>query len=192
MLELVSIEQVQDIFLLLSRIGAWDFLNFSILVDVLDEFRVTHLREQMSKYKDKIACFKDETALVDFLSVWGGKSDDQILPDCKAVIARSGADIASFTLANASEMAGFLADEFNLKLLNFRLANGCPGSVYVMWLVPSSAALHMLKRMKSRKVPDLLQCGILELGIDRTIFKVHLYVIYKHMLISDGNVFTVS
>lgn len=173
MLELISIEEIQGIFLLLSRIGAWDFLNFSILSDVLNDFEVTQFKDRMTKYEEKIARFKKETVLVDFLSVWGGKCDEQILPDYKAVIAKSGADSATFTLADASEMAGFLADEFNLKVLHFRLANGCPGSMYVMWLVPSSVALHMLEIMKSKEPPDLLQGGILELGIDRTVFKVY-------------------
>ena len=175
MIDILSQATTEQLFLHLSRIGAWNFLSYFILEEVLDVFEIDQedFNSKFSRYKRDVQLFKERTVLMQFLTVWGGRCDeDQVFPGYRSVIARVIGNTASFTIEDACDMGSLLAGQFNLKQLAFRLVNGNHGSVCIKWLVPAAVSKHMLKVMKNKKRPDLLQLGILELVVEKTIFKV--------------------
>lgn len=171
MLEIINHSSLEQIIMLMSRIGAWSFLNFHLLEEISTEFEIHQLVEPIAAYTQEVEHFKEETTLVDFLSVWNGRSGADSIPDCKPVIVKLKEKWPQFTLADVSKKAGFLANEFHLKPV-FQLANGNAGSVYIMWLVPVAAASHMQILMESQNRPDLVSSGINELVIGERIYQV--------------------
>ena len=175
MIEIMNMSTFEEVFIHLSRIGAWHFLSYLILKDIFVHFQniSPKLHSQIEDYNAKIEEFKQKTLLMDFLAVWGGRYDkDEDLPCSRSVIVKSIGDSASFTIADACDKAGLIAGEFTLKDLGI-LADGSTGSIYIKWLVSPAAAKHILEIMKSEKRPDLLQFGVLQLAVERTVFKVH-------------------
>lgn len=175
MLEILRQANHVEIFVNLSRMGAWYFLNYLLLEDILDYFEISNqaLKEQLKSYSDEIKAFKCDTLLIDFLAVWGGRcDDDRSFPGYRSVIAKSVDSHRSFTIANACKLAQFIAKQFSLKELCLRLASGRPGCVIIKWLVPAPVARYMLKVLESGFGPDLLQQGVLQLAVERTVFKV--------------------
>ena len=187
MIDIAKKSTFEEIFVFLSRIGAWHFLNYSILKDIFAHFRSisSQLRLQIKEYDDEIEEFKKETLLMDFLAVWGGRCDkDEELPCCRSIIVKSIGDPNSFTIADACDMAGLIAGEFSLNELG-ALASGFSGSMYIKWMAPPAVTKHILKVMRSKKRPDLLQFGVLQLAVERTVFKVHAYYIAMTRLCAE-------
>ncbi len=179
MLDILNQVTAEEIFVHLSRAGAWNFLSYFLLAEVLEEFNLLtssqNLDSEFKSFEQEVNKFKRNTLLMQFLRCWSGRcDDDQVFPGYRSVIVKSIADPASFTIANACETAGLLAGEFNLKHIAFELCNGRSGSVYIVWRVPAAVTRHMLKMMKESicSRPNLLQYGILEIAIERKIFKV--------------------
>ena len=170
MMEIISHTSLEQTFLLMSRIGAWDFLNFRLVFEITEEFDLDEIHTEMKSYKGRVDVFKKKTRFVDFLHFWDGRSKEDSLPDCQAVIAKLQKDFPTTTLADVSRTEEDLTGEFNLKHYVFRLANGLSGSVYIMWLVPLSAATEMLRQMESSTPPNLAKFGIQELVIGRKVF----------------------
>ena len=109
---------------------------------------------------------------MDFLAVWGGRCDrDEDIPCCRSIITKCIGDPSSFTIADAYEESGFVAKEFSLHELG-SMGSGSPGSIYIKWIASLNATKHILENLKSGKRPDLLQFGVLQLAVERTIFKV--------------------
>ena len=181
MIEIINRSTFEEVFAHLSLIGAWHFLSYLILKDMFVLFQniTPELRSQFDEYNTKTEGFKQRTLLMDFLAVWGGRYDkDEDLPCSRSVIVKSIGDPFSFTIADACDKAGLIAGEFSLKDLGI-LADGSTGSIYIKWLVSPAAAKHILEVMKSEKRPDLLQFGVLQLAVKRTVFKVSFdYVIF--------------
>ena len=168
----------EEVFQHMSLIGGWNFISYFILEAVCDEF-ILELNEskdfnsEFSRYKQNIQHFKENTLLIDFLSVWSGRcDDDRAIPGSRSVIVKCIANPASFTIADACTMGNMIAGKFNLRQIAFQLSSGRVGSVYIKWFIPVAASTHILEIMRSKKSPDLLGLGILELAVERKIFQV--------------------
>ena len=172
MLDIINQSSHQQVFMLMGRICAWDFLDYSLLQDAVEEFDVSDLNPLLATYTREVKSFQEETKLIDFLNVWEGICLVRELPSYTTLIARCSEDMRDFTLADVAKRANLLANEFNLLTLGARFGGGRPGSVYLLWYIPQSVAQHMQKVMESANRPDLVRHGIQELLIGKKIYKV--------------------
>ena len=174
MTDIVKKSTYEQIFVHMSRIGAWYFLSYLLLKEIIEFYRSNDqdLSQHIEKYDEDVEQFKQKTLLMDFLAIWRGRCDkDTDLPYCRSVIVKLIANPASFTIADACERANLIAGEFSLKDLG-KMGNGASGSVYIRWLAPAAATERILKIMKGDKKPDLLKLGVLQLAVERTVFTV--------------------
>ena len=162
----------QQVFMLLSRIRAWDFLDFSLLKDVVNEFQLPELNPKLASYAQDVCTFQSETKLIDFLKVWKSSCLEKELPACEILIAKCSGDMRNLTLADVAKKARIIADKFSLLTLAARLGWANPGSVYLLWYVPEAVSKHIEEVMVSKERPNLVCYGIQELVVGKNIYKV--------------------
>ena len=173
----------KQVFMLLSRIRAWDFLDFSLLEDVVKEFGLSELNPELASYAQDVCAFQSETKLVDFLKVWKSSCLEKELPACEILIAKCNGDIRNITLADVAKKAKIIASKFNLLTLAARLGWANPGSVYLLWYVPEAVSNHIKEVMASKKRPNLVCYGIQELVVGKNIYKVSsIFHIYSYCI----------
>ena len=161
-----------QVFMLLSRIRAWDFLDFSLLEDAVKEFDLSELNPELASYTQAVCAFQSDTKLVDFLKVWKSSCLEKELPACEILIAKCAGDMKNCTLADVAKKARIIANKFNLLTLAARLGWANPGSVYLLWYIPEAVSKHIEMIMKSKNRPNLVSYGIQQLVVGNRIYKV--------------------
>ena len=173
MAEIISRVSLEEIILFCSRIEVWDFLNFQLLHDLADHFRVGRLQSRLREYSTAVSIFKRNTKLVDFLRIWAGRNSLKTLPESEPIFAKLKAfKWEYYTLEDVARHEEYLASEFRLRQLVMRFSNAGKGSVLLMWLVTKSVATEMKKIMSSDDKPAFDGMTIEELNIAGKSFKV--------------------
>ena len=166
----------RQIFMLMSRIRAWDFLDFSLLEDAVNEFQLLDIQPKIASYTHEVNVFQAETSLIDFLQVWKSSCLDKELSACEVLIAKCEGDMMNITLADVAKKAKLLAGQFNLLTLAARFGWGHPGSLYLLWYIPKAVASHIEGIMESKDRPNLVCYGIQQLVVGKKVYKVSLPV----------------
>ena len=172
MAEMLTTTSVEEVISLCSRIGVWDFYNFQVLEDVAVEFRCSTLQQKLAEYTAEVEDFKSDTKLSDFLRVWSGRTPHGSIPDCEPVIVKVKKHWPNYTLQDVAEFEGYLAKEFKVRQLVFKLSNAREGCVSLMWLVPKSAIAVMQAAMQKMSKRRLKELNIQLLCIGKTLYKV--------------------
>ena len=177
MAEIISHVTLKEIIIFSSRIQIWDFLNFQVLQNIADHFKVEELQTRLQEYSIAVSAFKRNTKLVDFLRIWAGRNSLNTLPDCEPVFAKlSAIKWDECTLEDIARHELYLTSEFRLRQLVMRFSNAGEGCALLMWLVTKSVAAEMKKIMSSKEKPTLDGMTIEELNIGGRIFKVLIWV----------------
>ena len=174
-----NIVTIDDVMAQFSKAGAWDFLNFSLLNELIEEYKCSNSKEAIDEYQKEINQFKSSTKLKDFLRAWSGRASLAYMEQSgkkATVMVKVEESWSEFTLEQVAQSQMYLADEFRLRQFVFTLANATHGCVRLMWFVSPSVAAEMRKVLQERK-PDLIKGGILQLAIDgRILYEVHMHV----------------
>ena len=177
MADIVSHVTLKEIILFCSRIQIWDFLNYQILQDIADHFRVEELQTRLHEYSIAVNAFKRNTKLGDFLRIWSRRNSLSTLPDSEAVFAKvSAINWDECTLEDVARHEKYLTSEFQLRQFVMRFSNAGEGCVLLMWLVTKSVAAEMKKIMSSEEKPAFDSMTIEELNIGGRTFKVLIWV----------------
>ena len=171
-LVITSHSTVEETFLLMSQMGAWDFINYHMLESVISEFELGDLSQPMNKHNEEIGAFMDETYLSDYLIVWDGCREMKSMIDRAPVIAKLKDKWGTYTLADIAKKQSVLASGFRLTSIVLQFEKAVSGSFYIMWSVPLAAAAYMQRMMESSNRPDFAQYGIEELVIGEKVNKV--------------------
>ena len=169
MSDIISQSTHEQVFILMSQIRAWNFLDYSLLRNIMEEFRIDF---EFGSYAEKVVDFQRNTKLVDFLQVCN-------LPkECPAyyttlIVKCTGVD-ENITLDEVSKRAALLAGEFNLRSLFASIGGAVGGCLYLLWYVPESVAKHMEKIMEGKDRPNLAPHGFQQLIIGEKIYNVSL------------------
>ena len=161
--EIITYSKLTQIFQWLSIHGFWSFLNFYLLDCLVEKYGSDTLKVQVKGFTKDMEEFKKETKLVDFLPAWSGRSPHIAASGFEPIILRVNNDWSDCTLANVSELEGFLESRFLINRFLLRFANGHPGSVVIMWLAPSHAVVFLRKKIKSVDNTSLDEVGITEI-----------------------------
>ena len=177
MADIVSHVTLKEIILFCSRIQIWDFLNYQILQDIADHFKVEELQTRLHEYSIAVNVFKRNTKLGDFLRIWSRRNSLNTLPDSEAVFAKlSAINWDECTLEDVARHEKYLTSEFQLRQFVMRFSNAGEGCVLLMWLVTKSVAAEMKKIMSSEEKPAFDSMTIEELNIGGRTFKVLIWV----------------
>lgn len=125
MSEIITHQTLEEIFLFCSRIEVWDFLNFQLLMDLADHFRVEDLQARLQEHIKAVNIFKHNTKLTDFLHIWAGQNFLNRLPNSDLVFAKlKEIKWHNYTLEDVARHEKFLMSEFRFKQLVMRLIAG--------------------------------------------------------------------
>ena len=167
-----GLTKVCDVINHFSIVGAWDFLNFLLLVDLIEKYECG-IEGDMAKYREEIEEFKKVTKLRDFLKAWSGRStitqEENNVQGVVDLTVKVDGTWPDFTLADLSDKEGFMEEEFQARQFVFQLRNGRGGCVRLIWVVPLSVAESMKKTLLDRK-PNLIEGGILQLAIKGDVY----------------------
>ena len=142
--EIITYSTLTQVFQWLTIHGFWSFLNYYLLERLVDKYGNETLKTSVSAFKADMEQFKSNMKLVDFLPAWSGRSAHITESGFQAIILRLHKDWSGCTLADVAKMEGYLESRFLINRFIFRFANGRPGSVVIMWLVPS----HVIEYIK--------------------------------------------
>ena len=177
MADIISHVTLKEIILFCSRMQIWDFLNYQILQDIADHFKVEELQTRLQEYSIAVIAFKRNTKLVDYLRIWSRRNSLNTLPDSEAVFAKlSAIKWDECTLEDVARHENYLTSEFQLRQLVMHFSNAGEGCVLLMWLVTKSVAAEMKKIMSSEDKPAFDSMTIEELNIGGRIFKVLIWM----------------
>ena len=172
--EIITYNKVPQIFQWLTINGFWSFLNFYLLEMLVSRYSGSEdLKERIAKHKAEMEEFKQDMKLVDFLPAWSGRCPHVSASGFEPIILRVNKDWPNCTLANVASMEGYLESRFLINRFILRFANSHPGSVVIMWLVPSHAIPFLKKRIMTIGTESLKEAGIVEMKLsDDFIVKV--------------------
>ena len=148
-LSLLNESSVNQIFTILSRSGAINFLNFRLLQLVVKKFGNQNLKDQMEKYGEEVTKFMKETKFTDFYRIWSGQAAHGSVPNCQLLVVKLDRKWPGATLSIIADMESYLAGEFQLNTFIFRFAHANPGCVSLVWLIPACAARLIKEAMKT-------------------------------------------
>ena len=164
-LSLLNESSLNQIFTILSRTGAVNFLNYRLLQLVVMKFGNQNLKDQMKKYGEEVTKFMKETKFTDFYRIWSGQAAHGSVPNCQLVVVKLDRKWPGATLSMITDMENFLAGEFQLNAFNFRFAQANPGCVSLVWLIPACAARLIKEDMKTKQ-PNFKKMNIQELIVN--------------------------
>ena len=174
LLPVITKYSVNEIFVLLTNLKAWNILNFYVLKRIATKLlpKEQGICAAFESFEKEIDEFKADTNVVDYLQV---QPRGDIMYDCSTLIAKSNTmRYSELKLAEVAEMAGFLADEFNLNDFIFQLNDLGHGCVCITWFIPKSAIPFLMPQCVSEDTRGrLIARGVVELVVDgRFMYKV--------------------
>ena len=167
--EIITCSTLTQVFQWLTIHGFWSFLNYYLLERLVDRYGNEALRASVNAFKADMEQFKCEMKLVDFLPAWSGRCPHFTESDFQVIILRLHTDWSECTLANVAEIEGYLESRFLINRFILRFANGRPGSVVIMWLVPSHVIEYIKKVAMEIGKHSLIEEGIIEVKFERNI-----------------------
>ena len=187
---IISKKSHSQMFMVLSRVGAWGFLNFNLLSCVAKRYGDEDLKSKVREYGRGIASFMKGTKFEDYLRVCTNRIPYGILPGREPLIVELEEKWGDFTLDKVAKLQGDLEGQFGLEPYIFNLCNGGPKCVMIMWLIPSSAVSIIKKAIMEKRV-DFRGLNICELivGENRFIFKVYNKCLYNAVLLHNIHVY---
>ena len=172
MMEVIAKSKVPEIFALMTRIKAWDILNYRVLSTLLKkcipEDEVHGYVEQYSGEADK---FKRVTLVRDYVMLRG--SSLTYPRGFTTLSAKIEEKYNTYTLAGLANDQKFLANEFLLQQMIFRFKDSQRGCISVTWFIPKSAMSHLTPPLINKSRKALEERGIIELIVDeKYIYRV--------------------
>ena len=128
-LSLLNESNLNQIFTILSRTGAVNFLNYRLLQLVVMKFGNQNLKDQMEKYGEEVTKFMKETKFTDCYRIWSGQAAHGSVPNYQLLVVKLDRKWPGATLSIIADMESYLAGELQLKTFNFRFAQANPGCV---------------------------------------------------------------
>ena len=164
-LSLLNESSMNQIFTILSRTGAVNFLNFRLLQLVVKKFGNQNLKDQVEKYGEEVSKFMKETKFIDFYRIWSGQAAHGSVPNYQLLVVKLDRKWPEVTLSIIADMENYLAGEFQLNAFIFRFSQANPGCVSLVWLIPACAA-RLIKEAMKTKQPNFKKMNIQELIVN--------------------------
>ena len=174
LLSVIAKHSVNEIFVMLTRLKMWNILNFYVPKRIATKLLPNEqgICAAFESFEKEIDEFKADTNAVDYLQI---QPREDVMYDRSTLIAKiEKMSYSELKLAKVAEMAGFLADEFNLNEFIFQLNDIGRGCVCITWFIPKSAIPFLMPQRVSEDTRGrLIARGVVELVVDgRFLYKV--------------------
>ena len=153
---------VEDIFLSLHLY--WNFLNYTLLEHIVNEFGNNDTKAAMAKYVSELVAFRKATKLSDFISHW--PCTRRVPPDMSRLVIKMEKDWSNCTLEDVEQFRRTLTQELLLPSFAVLLRDAEQGCISFTWLIPSSVVKLLSKDIHNSKLGWFKEHHIERLAID--------------------------
>ena len=153
---------VEDIFLFLHLY--WNFLNYTLLEHIVNEFGNNDTKAAMAKYVSELVAFRKATKLSDFISDW--PCTRRVPPDMSRLVIKMEKDWSNCTLEDVEQFRRTLTQELLLPSFAVLLRDAEQGCISFTWLIPSSVVKLLSKDIHNSKLGWFKEHHIERLAID--------------------------
>ena len=153
---------VEDIFLSLHLY--WNFLNYTLLERIVNEFGNNDTKAAMAKYVSELVTFRKATKLSDFISHW--PCTRRVPPDMSRLVIEMEKDWSNCTLEHVEQFRRTLTQELLLPSFAVLLRDAEQGCISYTWLIPSSIVKLLSKDIHNIKLGWFKKHNIQRLAID--------------------------
>ena len=155
---------VIEIIMLLN--SYWDWFNYGLLEHLVIKCGCNQTKQLMEQFVRDVNAFMDNTKLADFMGIWKGRKE--VPPGFSELVVHHGLDPKQTTLCQVEQFRKVFCQHLSLHQVVLIFSSVRPGSVEVVWLIPSHVAEHLCAEMKN---PDfgykvLMQYSVLEILIN--------------------------
>ena len=113
----------------------WNFLNCSLLAHIINEFGDEELQKQLNTYTTALQSFRSRTKITDFVKTCPG--NQKIPPEFVALKTKLSPEWKDRTLEDAEVYRMSMVHSSSLASYALYVLEGVPGSIYLLWSVPS-------------------------------------------------------
>ncbi len=130
----------------------WSFLNYSLLEHIIDKFGSVQLKDDMTKYVNDLVVFRATTTVAQFVEVWQKICIRRTRPPHFSELAVSiTLNPSECTLEDLENVRKDFCRELLLSDFALVLVDVQPGSVFVVWYVPSSIVPQLSRALRDYK-----------------------------------------
>ena len=141
-------ESMEDIFLLLNLY--WDFLNYTLLEHIVNNFGSNDTKAAMANYVTELVAFRKATNLSDFISHW--PCTGKVPPDMSRLVVKMEKDWSNCTLEDVEQFRRTLTQKLLLPSFAVLLRDAEQGCISLTWLIPSSIVKLLSKDIHNTKL----------------------------------------
>ncbi|KAL5473065.1 hypothetical protein EMCRGX_G027506 [Ephydatia muelleri] len=162
--DIARASSVIEIILLLNLY--WDCFNYGLLEHLVEKCGCNQTKQLMEQFAQDVKAFMKETKLADFMCIWKGR--EEVPPGFSQLVVRHGLDPKQTTLCQVEQFRKDFCQHYSLHQVVLIFRSVHPGSVAVVWLIPSHVAEHLCAEMKNPEVgyKVLMQYSVLEILIN--------------------------
>ena len=135
---IIHSESIQEIFLQLNLY--WDFLNYTLLEHIVNEFGNNDTKAAMAKYVSELVVFRKNTKLSTFIAHW--PCTGKVPPDMSRLVTKieqqMKKDWSNCTLEDVEQFRTTLTQKLLLPSFAVLLRDAEEGCISLTWLIPSS------------------------------------------------------
>ena len=142
----------------------WNFLNYGFLEHVIDTFGSADLKQQMQKYVDKLAIFKQRTLFCDLCDFI--RHDRPLDEGLKSIVVKIHKEWSKCTLQDVELFKKDLVHKFFLPEFVMILQKAERGCVCVTWLTSPSIATMLQQNLANIETEFFKKHGIDAVTID--------------------------
>ena len=171
-LGVIAKSEVPEIFALMTRIKAWDILNYRVLSTLCEEcIPEDEVHGYVEQYSTEADTFKRQTLVRDYMMFRG--SSLTYPRGYTTLSAKIDRKYNQYTLADLAKDEAFLANEFLLQQMIFRFKESQRGCISITWFIPKSAMSHLTPPLINKRRKALKEREIIELIVDeKYIYRV--------------------
>ena len=155
-------ESMEDIFLLLNLY--WDFLNYTLLEHIVNNFGNNDTKAAMANYVTELVVFRRVTNLSDFISHW--PCTGKVPPDMSRLVIKMEKDWSNCTLEDVEQFKKTLTQKLFLPSFAVLLRDAEQGCISLTWVIPSSIVKILSKDIHNTKLDWFKEHHIERLAID--------------------------
>ena len=155
-------ESMEDIFLLLNLY--WDFLNYTLLEHIVNNFGSNDTKAAMANYVTELVAFRKATNLSDFISHW--PCTGKVPPDMSRLVVKMEKDWSNCTLEDVEQFRRTLTQKLLLPSFAVLLRDAEQGCISLTWLIPSSIVKLLSKDIHNTKLDWFREHHLERLAID--------------------------
>ena len=145
--EISKAEGIDKVFRIANKY--WDFLNYSLLQYIIDEYGSDEIQSEMEAFDEEIRSFRRNTLLKPFSKVYKRKPELENEKEMKKLISvHEKIDLATATLEDVEKFRNKLCSELSLYEFSLQLAEIQDGCLMLTWLVSTSLVAHVQKTIK--------------------------------------------